>query len=104
METRETLDRRIPSQNIESGWIRALIEFAGRILRRLAFGFLRLLEPLVLPFLFWLAIGGVALWVIFVHIAHDPGFPTARVLLMSSGCVLGFVGYSAALELLRPVR
>jgi hypothetical protein len=104
METHEPLDCRNPSRSADFGWARSVIQFKGRLLRRLAFGLLRLFEPVVLPFLFWLAVGGVALWVIFVCIAHDPGFPTLRVLLMSLGCLLGFVVYCGMLELLRPVR
>ena len=102
METRETFDRRNPSQNADLEWMWIPIQFAGRILRRMAFGALRLLEPIILPFLFWLAIGGVALWFIFVWVAHDSGFPSARVLSMSLGCLLAFVGYCGALEWLRP--
>jgi hypothetical protein len=102
MDTRETFDRRNQSHSVEMDWIWAPVGFAGRLLRGVAFGVLRLLEPLVLPLLFWLAIGGLGLWVIFVWIAHDPGFPTARVLLMSLGCLFGFVGYCGALEWLRP--
>ena len=67
-----------------------------------AFWILRLCQPLLVPLLWWLAISGIGLWVIFVPIAGDTEFPTGRVLGMSAGCGLGAVMYYALLEWLRP--
>ena len=72
--------------------------------RLCAFGILNFCRPVVVPILSWLALGGVALWVIFVPIAGDSQFPTWRVLTMSVSCGVGAVVYYALLEWLRPVR
>ena len=53
-----------------------------------------------LPYL--VAVGGVVLWLIFVLVAHDSGFPTLKVLGMSVGCAVGAVLYYALMELLMP--
>ena len=68
------------------------------------YGLLWLFRPLLVPLLFWVAVGGVLLWVIFVPIAGDADFPTWRVLGMSVSCLLGAFAYTVVLEWLRPVR
>lgn len=73
-----------------------------RVLRRTGFEALRFSSQFVLPLLLWLAVGGVALWVLFVRVAHDEAFPSASVLGMSLGCVLGALVYCLLMELLRP--
>jgi hypothetical protein len=65
------------------------------------YGLLWLLRPLLVPLLFWLAVGGLLLWVIFVPIAGDTEFPTWPVLAMSASCLLGAFAYTIALEWLR---
>ena len=57
-------------------------------LRLSAFGVLALARPVVIPVLFGVAIGGVGIWLIFVPIAHDTGFPSLRVLGLSVGCAV----------------
>ena len=102
MDTAQTSDRRNASHSAFRAWPVTLIGALLRVFKRGAFEVLRLLQPVVLPLLGWLAIGGVGLWFLFVRIAHDDGFPTARVLLMSLGCVLGGLLYCVLLESLRP--
>jgi hypothetical protein len=102
MQPAETRDCRNPSQRFARSWVAPFIWTVMRLVARGAFEILRLLQPVILPTLFWLAAGGVALWVIFVPIAHDDGFPTTSVLGMSVGCVLGALGYCVLLESLRP--
>src|SRR5262249_15885188 len=72
------------------------------IARFCALGILTLCRPVVVPILSWLAIGGVALWAVFVLIAGDSQFPTWRVLTMFVSCGAGVVMYHALLEWLRP--
>jgi hypothetical protein len=102
MEPAETRDCRNPSHGVAPSWVAMMIRSVSRVLARSAFEILRLLQPVILPTLFWLAAGGVALWILFVPIAHDDGFPTASVLGMSLGCILGALGYCVLLESLRP--
>ncbi len=72
-------------------------------LRWCAYGLLRVCRPVLVPVLFWLAIGGIALCVLFVLIAGDSAFPTWRVLGMSLVCGLGAASYYVLLEWLRPI-
>jgi hypothetical protein len=102
MEPSETRDCRNPSHGVAPSSVALFVRAVSRVLKRSAFEILRWLQPVVLPTLFWLAAGGVALWILFVKIAHDDGFPTAPVLLMSLGCVVGALGYCVLLESLRP--
>lgn len=103
MQAGESHDCRNPSHEISPTWMAAVFRAVLRVFARGLFEILRVFQPLVLPTLFWLAAGGVALWVVFVKIAHDDGFPTASVLLMSLGCLLGAMGYCVLLESLRPM-
>ena len=67
-------------------------------LRWSAYGVLAILRPILIPLFYWLAVGGVLLWIIFVPIAHDADFPTLRVLGMSAGCAAGAVVYYALMD------
>ena len=95
-------DCREQSHPVTPAWVATVLRACLRVIGRCTFELLRALRPIVLPILFWLAVGGVGLWVLFVEIAHDGNFPTARVLSMSVGCLLGAVGYCVLLESLRP--
>ena len=101
MDRAQTTPGRNPSHRAVPAWPNRLFRGVSKLLARGAFEVLRLLQPVVLPALLWLGAGGVALWVVFVRIAHDDGFPTASVLLMSLGCLVGALGYCALLESLR---
>jgi hypothetical protein len=98
----ETQHGRNPSQSVASAWTTATVGLLVRVIARCAFAILRLCQRVVLPTLLGLAAGGVGLWIIFVRIAHDDGFPSTSVLLMSLGCVVGALGYCVLLESLRP--
>jgi hypothetical protein len=93
---------RNPSHGAAPSWVAALGRGLSRLIARSAFEILRVFQPIVLPALFWLAAGGVGLWFLFVKVAHDDGFPTSSVLLMSLGCLVGGLGYCVLLESLRP--
>jgi hypothetical protein len=75
---------------------------ALQALRLSLYAVLALLRPILIPVLTWLAVGSFVLWVIFVPVAHDTGFPTLQVLSMSAGCAISAVLYYAAMEFLMP--
>jgi hypothetical protein len=72
------------------------------VTRWCAYVLLRVCRPVLVPVMFWLSLGGIALWVVFVPIAGDTEFPTWRVLAMSLGCGLCAAMYYVALDWLRP--
>jgi hypothetical protein len=81
-----------------------MVTYLASLARWTGFALLRLLQPILIPILSGLALGGVGLWVIFVWIAGDREFPSLRVLTMSVVCGLAVLIYSVILEWLAPVR
>ena len=102
MDISQNPDCRESSHPVTPAWVERVVRVGLRVIGRCTFELLRVLRPIVLPILFWLAVGGIGLWVLFVEVAHDGNFPTARVLSMSLGCLLGAAGYCVLLESLRP--
>jgi hypothetical protein len=102
METEAAFSRHPSSRDAARRFAHGIPSIALEGLRWIAFGILALFRPLVIPILSWLAVGGLAIWLVFVPIAHDSDFPTLQVLGMSLGCAAGAVVYYALMEWLRP--
>jgi hypothetical protein len=102
MENEAAYSRHASSQDGARRFEHGFPSMALEGLRWIAFGILALFRPLLIPILSWLAVGGLAIWLIFVPIARDPDFPTLKVLGMSLGCAGGAVVYYALMEWLRP--
>lgn len=96
------MNSRIRSQPTAGTSIHRAIRALARFAQRCAFSLLRAGSPIVLPFLLWLAAGDFVVWGVFVGIAHDSEFPTARVMTMAVSCLLAALGYCVLLETLRP--